>query len=116
MTRAGAREPGSSALQALLPAHANARSTQHGASTHPTRRWITLGSATCPSGTLLLTNREVALECHVALCRILAGPPQLAVQLPLQPVGELYAAVPLVAGGRQPVQHLLGLGGRVGEW
>ena len=37
---------------------------------------------------------------------------QLAVQVPLQPVGELQAAVPFLAGGRQPVQHLWPSSGR----
>ena len=57
-------------------------------------------------GSAAHTDGQVALEGDAVLLRVLAHAAQLAVQVPLQPVRELDAAVVRLLRAAQPLQHL----------
>ena len=64
------------------------------------------------AGCEVLTNGEVPFEGHPAAGCTAAGSQQLAVQMPLQPVGEADGTVELAVGADQ---SLNGLGGRLSQ-
>lgn len=49
------------------------------------------------------TYRKIPLECNAVLLRVEGRRPQLAVQIPLQPVRELDAAVVCLVWAAQPL-------------
>jgi len=49
------------------------------------------------------TYRQISLECNAVLLRVKGRRPQLAVQIPLQPVRKLDAAVVCLVWAAQPL-------------